>query len=76
MFKSYHIYLSNDLSHDQTFVETVIRNMLDEVDIQPGRKIVIKSDNCCYQYKSAQNFYDLQLISNDYTGQQIRTFYW
>ena len=56
----YHAYISDNLKHDQTFVKVVIDNMLDTTDTTDNKVIVIESDNCSAQYKSAKHFYDLQ----------------
>ena len=61
--KQYHPYFSDDLQHDQSFVATVIENMLDGIDVV-GKTLVIISDNCCAQYKSVQNFTDHQNLAN------------
>ena len=58
--KSYHPYLSNDHKHDQVFVHLAIEEMLKETKINPDMHIIIESDNCSQQYKSAPHFYHLQ----------------
>lgn len=63
--KTYHPYLSDDTNHDQTFVDEVVRTILCECQITSGAKILIKTDNCCNQYKSAQGFYNLQKIADE-----------
>ena len=55
--KSYHLYLSNDCRHDQVFVHLAIEEMLKESEINPEMHIIIESDNCSQQYKSAPHFY-------------------
>ena len=37
-------------------------------------KLVICSDNCCSQYKSAENFYNLQIIANKLETILIRIY--
>ena len=59
--KKYHRYFSDDKNHDQCFVYNVLQEMLCEVNIVDNTTIVILSDNCTSQYKSAQNFYDFEL---------------
>jgi hypothetical protein len=49
--------------------------MLDTVDIKDEMEyIIIESDNCCKQYKSAEHFYDLLCISNNTNKPIIRVF--
>ena len=51
--KTYHPYISDDLTHDQAFVKVIMTEILDEIDIKPEDTIVASSDNCTSQYKSA-----------------------
>ena len=64
--KSYHPYLSDDRKHDQSFVKIVIKEMLKDADIEPGSYIVIESDNCSSQYKSAPHCHNIQELSDKY----------
>ena len=58
--KSYHPYLSNNCKHDQVFVHLAIEEVIKETEINPDMHIIIESDNCSQQYKSAPHFYHLQ----------------
>ena len=40
--------------------------MLSSTDIELGKTIIITSDNCTSQYKSAHNFFDLQRLADHY----------
>ena len=64
--KTYHPYISDDLTHDQAFVKVVMMEILDEIDIKPEDEIVASSDNCTSQYKSAQHFNDLRSFTDKY----------
>ena len=64
--KSYHPYFSNDLVHDQHFVYLVLTEMWLSIDIEPETTIIITSDNCTSQYKSAHNVFDLQRLADQY----------
>ena len=44
--KSYHPYLSDDLTYDQKFVKVCIEEMLSTINIPLDMCIVIESDNC------------------------------
>ena len=72
--KVYHPYFSDDTMHDQAFVYVTLNKMLSDVEIDPGTTVIVTSDNCCSQYKSAQNFSDLQRISNDYQINILRIY--
>ena len=65
--KKYHPYLSDDIKHDQTFVLNVMQRMIDEVNIEPGV-------SCTSQYKSVQNFFDLQNLANEHHVKIIRIY--
>ena len=71
--ESQHAYLSDTKKHDQTFVKVVIEEILSEVADLPDI-ILIGSDNCTSQYKSAENFHDLQEISNKNGRKMIRVY--
>ena len=64
--KAYHPYFSDSLKHDQAFVKKVLKEMLSDTEIPQGSTIVIESDNCTSQYKSAQHFHDLQEVATKY----------
>ena len=72
--KTYHPYFSDSLKHDQVFVKKVLEEMLPDNEIPQESTIVIESDNCTSQYKSAQHFHDLQEISTKYNRMLVRVF--
>ena len=72
--KTYHPYISDDLTHDQAFVRAVMEEMLGEMDIEHGSTLIVFSDNCSCQYKSSQNFHDLQAVSTKYNIKVIRIY--
>ena len=72
--KTYHPYLSDDLTHDQAFVKTVIEEMRDSLDVQGCDTVIISSDNCTSQYKSSQHFHDLQATSSKFHIKIIRIY--
>ena len=48
--------------------------MLNEIEITPGMYVVIESDNCTSQYKSAKSCYDMQEQANKYNVNLIRLY--
>ena len=62
--KTYHPYISDDLTHDQAFVKVMIMRILENIDFEPDDTVIMSSDNCSGQYKSAQHFHDLKAIAN------------
>ena len=72
--KQYHPYISDSRVHDQAFVKLVLVKMLDSVTIPEGAIIIIESDNCSSQYKSAHHFQDIQDLANKYGCTIIRVF--
>ena len=48
--------------------------MLSDIEIAPGTTVIVTSDNCTGQYKSAQNFFDLQRLANHYECTLIRIY--
>ena len=72
--KTYHAYISDDLTHDQAFVKIAIREILDEIKVSPGDTVIVNSDNCTSQYKSAHNFHDLETLAKEYKINIIRIF--
>ena len=72
--KTYHPYLSDSVKHDQSFTKIVIKEMLAEENIENYDVIVIDSDNCASQYKSALSFYHLQEMSNVHNITIIRMY--
>jgi hypothetical protein len=55
--KSYHPHFSDDLTKDQEFVTVSLREILDNTEIKSNDMLIIESDNCCNQYKSAKSFF-------------------
>ena len=53
--KSYYSHLSGNKKHDHVFVDVVLQMMLNPILLPPI--LVIESDNCASQYKSAAHFY-------------------
>ena len=72
--KSYDPYVSNNLKHDQQFVQLAITEMLREVEIQGDEYIVIESDKCSSQYKSSAHFHGMQLLANNWNVNIIRVY--
>ena len=72
--KVYHPYVSNDRVHDQAFVKLVLKEIFSTLDISEGVPVVIDSDNCTKQYKSAQHFDDLQSFANELMCDIIRMY--
>ena len=72
--KSYHPYLSDDRTHDQKFAKVVIEEMLSEVQLKSGEYILIESDNCSSQYKSAEHYHDMQDLCNNANTPLIRVY--
>ena len=73
--KSYHPYLSDDVTHDQKFVKIAMDEMLSKVDnLKIGSVCLIESDNCTSQYKSAENFSDLHDLCNSLKIVVVRAF--
>ena len=64
--KVYHPFLSDDLAHDQAFVKISLREMLSSLDLDEGTCVIVTSDNCTAQYKSAQNFDDLNQLATEF----------
>ena len=72
--KQYHPYMSDDLKHDQCFVSNVVGNMVAEVNISAEMTLLIVSDNCPGQYKSVQNFFDMQNLCNKHGVRIVRVY--
>lgn len=70
--KTYHAHISDDKKHDQTFVDVVLSDILQE--ICTNKNIIIHSDNCKSQYKSAQHFNGMQRLANELNHTVIRIF--
>ena len=62
--KSYHPYFLDNKLHESTFTDIAIKEMLTSTDVQESDAIIIESDNCTTQYKSASNFFKLQQLSD------------
>ena len=71
--KTYHPYVSDNREHDQPFVAVAIKKMLSTTD-DGADVILIESDNCCSQYKSAEHFHDLQKLSNEEEKMVVRFY--
>ena len=48
--------------------------MLNEMEITPGMYMLIESDNCTSQHKSAKSFYDMQELAKKYN--KFDSFKW
>ena len=72
--KSYHSYISDDHTHDQQFVYVALKKMLEGKNVDAGAYVVIESDNCSSQYKSAEHFFTVQQISNQLDAEVVRVF--
>ena len=64
--------VSDSKEHDQAFVFIAISKMLSTTNTSSSDAILIESDNCSGQFKSAEHFHDLQNISN----RQEKTVVW
>jgi hypothetical protein len=60
--KIYHGLISDDKTHDQCYVALAVEELLESYKhvYTDFRTIVIVSDNCTSQYKSAHHWYHLQ----------------
>ena len=72
--KIYHPYISHSREHDQPFVNMAMKEMLCATNMEDEEYILIESDNCSAQYKSAEHFCDLQNISNENNKTVIRFY--
>ena len=70
--KTYHVQFSNDKKHDQTFADLVLNDIWK--DICMDKNVIIHSDNCKAQYKSAKHFYGVQCLANQLNRTIIRVF--
>lgn len=57
--------VSDDLKHDQKFGKLAIDGILKLVTIKEDSVVMIESDNCSSQYKSAEHFYDQQMLADE-----------
>ena len=72
--KTYHPYVSDSREHEQPFVSIAINKMLSTMDANGENVILLESDNCSGQYKSAEHFHDLQNLSNKENKTVIRFY--
>ena len=74
--KTYHPYISDDKKHDQQFVHIALNEMLSEAELPTGDDayVIIESDNCTSQYKSAAHFHSIQQISNEKNVKIVRVY--
>ena len=61
----YQFHLSDDTTHDCSFVDEVLRDIFEKYDIR-DETIIIKSDNAPSQYKNKDAFAYLQNLSDEY----------
>ena len=71
--KIYHPYLSDDVCHNQSLVLVALQEMMKFAGVEDGN-LVITSDNCSSQYKSAKNFADLQLLADEFGVTIVRMY--
>ena len=71
--KCYHVHMSNNLKHDQSYVFVSLTSVLDTVEVKKDL-VLVESDNCTSQYKSAESFHDLQYILDTYNVNLIRLY--
>ena len=69
--KNYIAHFSDDRKHDQLFVD-VVKNIIGNADLTSTSNILIQSDKCNSQYKSAHHFSHLQKIANRQQKQVLR----
>lgn len=72
--KRYYGHISDDLGHDQSFVNQVLVSVIQGEIKHSCEVILVHSDNCTSQYKSAESFYDLQNLSNNFGKTVIRVY--
>ena len=73
--KSYHPYISNDTKHDHHFVQKCVKKMLSEVKEIPSNScVLVESDNCKVQYRSACHFNGMQEIADEFDVDVIRAY--
>ena len=63
--KNYIAHFSYDRKHDQLFVDNVVKNIIGNANL------LIQSDNCSSQYKSARHFSHLQKLANSQQKQVL-----
>ena len=69
----YHYHLSNDTKHDGIFVDHVIRDIIQQYDIN-NEDLWIQSDNASSQYKALHSFGLLQNLADEFGLRIIRTY--
>ena len=62
--KNYIANFSDDRKHDQLFADNVVKNKIRNADLTSTSTVLIQSDNCSSQYKSAHHFSHLQKLAN------------
>ena len=62
--KNYIAHFSGDRKYDQLFVDNAVKNIIGNADLTSTSAILIQSDNCSSQYKSARHFSHLQKLAN------------
>ena len=53
------------IKDDQVFVKYVLGDILSEMNISCATTILLHSNNCKSQYKSAKHFHHLQMLANE-----------
>ena len=71
--KSYRPYISVDKKHNQKLARIVMDEMVNSNSSLPD-VLIIESDNCYSQYKSAEHYHDLQQIADDKNVTIIRSY--
>ena len=69
--KNYITHFSDDHKHDQLFVDNVVKNIIGNGDLTSTSTILIQSDNCSSQYKSACHFSHLQKLASSQEKQVL-----
>ena len=69
--KNYIAHFSDDRKHNQLFVENVVQNIIRNADLTSTSTVLIQSDNCSSQYKSAHHFSHLQKLANSQQKQVL-----
>ena len=73
--KTYHPYISDQKKHDQVFAQLCIEHMMNEITVDHKKlPVVIESDNCRSQYKSALYFWGMQKIADEKEITVIRIY--
>ena len=73
--KTYHPYISDEKKHDQVFAQLCIEHMMNEITVDHKKlPVVIESDNCRSQYKSALYFWGMQKIADEKEITVIRIY--